>query len=240
MKTENTTKRIKHISELPDWFNLAKYEFTKNLDALGWFKQLVTRGAQFIKAGKISSDIVIDPAHKKIISIIRINPNVTIDNDTAFSMYDPIRENNGYQKLEKNFGVYPVKIKSASTKLPFDIYQVDYNFTDEFLIESFKRCLTTARKKHKSSYHAPYRKADFMAWTKLGILPYIDLLMWSMEEKKHITHRVLASALYPDGDKGEETIRKTTAPLVEEILSPYSMMQLHAQAAICIVEKNSK
>lgn len=36
-------KRIKHISELPTWFNLQQYEFTNDLDSLGWFKQLIAR-----------------------------------------------------------------------------------------------------------------------------------------------------------------------------------------------------
>lgn len=235
------TKRIKHISELPGWFNLANYEFTKNLDALGWFKQLITRGSHFVKAGKISDDIIIEPASagilKKIIPIIHTNPNLSIDDNTAISMYGLAQENTP-PKLEQSLGVHTVKIKDASIKPPFDLYQINYDFADDFLIENFKRCLAIARKKHKSSYHPPYRNSDFSNWSKLGILPYLDLFMWSIEEKKHITHRVLANALYPYGDKGEETIRKTTTPLIEEILSPYSMVQLHAQATICIVEKN--
>jgi hypothetical protein len=28
-------KRIKHVSELPEWFKLGKYDFTEKLDALG-------------------------------------------------------------------------------------------------------------------------------------------------------------------------------------------------------------
>lgn len=78
-----------------------------------------------------------------------------------------------------------------------------------------------SKKKFKSVYHALYRSSGFQHWTKLGVLPYLDLLISSLEEKIHITHRVLANALYPDGDKGEETIRKTTTPLVEKIVSQH-------------------
>ncbi len=236
------TKRIKHVSELPNWFNLAKYEFTKNLDALGWFKQLVIRGLHFIKAEKINGEVLIEPAHaetlKIIIPIIHKNPHLLIDDSTAHSLRASIQQDHNSKKLEQSLGVYPVQIKYASTKTPLGVYQVNYNFSDDFLIENFKHCLAVARKKYKSCYRPPYQKSDFKHWVKLGVLPYIDLLMWSVEAKKHITHRVLANALYPYGDKGEETIRKTTTPLVEEILSPYSMVQLHAQAYISTIEEN--
>ena len=37
-------KRIKHVSELPSWFDLKKYDFAEKLDALGWYQQLAIRG----------------------------------------------------------------------------------------------------------------------------------------------------------------------------------------------------
>ena len=36
-------KKIKHVSELPEWFKLEKYTFTNNLDAAGWYEQLSMR-----------------------------------------------------------------------------------------------------------------------------------------------------------------------------------------------------
>ena len=34
---------IKHINELPHWFDLAKYDSTNKLDAAGWYEQLIVR-----------------------------------------------------------------------------------------------------------------------------------------------------------------------------------------------------
>lgn len=235
------TKRIKHISELPTWFNLKKYEFTKTLNSLGWFKQLIPRALLFRKSEIPSNKI--QPNHEstlnKLIILARNNPCLFIDDHTTFSLFTLIHcETSENCKNEKFLGIYPNRSKKASTNPMQDLYQIDYNFSDEFLIENFKKCLAIARKKYKSTYRTPYRTSDFQHWAKLGVLPYLDLLTWSLEENKHITHRVLANALYPYGDKGEETIRKTTTPLVEEIVSQNSMIQLHAQARTTIVERN--
>lgn len=236
------TKRIKHVSELPTWFDIKKYEFTNGLDSLGWFKQLIPRGLYFVKAGKISNNLFIEPDHeltlKKFITLARNNPHLFIDNHTAISLFTLLHPDTSENNKSKNFlGVSPVNPRKESLNSMTDLYQINYDFSDEFLIENFKQCLAIARKKHKSIYHQPYHKSDFLHWAKLGVLPYLDLFLWSVEEK-HITHRVLANALYPYGDKGEETIRKTTIPLVEEIVSQNSMIQLYAQARTTIVEKN--
>jgi hypothetical protein len=37
------TKRIKHISDLPKWFQLDKYQAAKSLNANGWYEQLNIR-----------------------------------------------------------------------------------------------------------------------------------------------------------------------------------------------------
>lgn len=237
------TKRIRHVSELPAWFDLKKYEFTTNLDSLGWFNQLISRGLYFAKVSSTSNDIAAEAKHeltlKKFIPLVRNNPNLCIGYDTALWLfaliYDDTLQNNTF---EQYLGVYPVKSKKSSIKSMTDLYYVNHNFCDEYLIERFKRCLANTRRKRQSIYSKPYRKSDFQNWVKLGVLPYIDLFVWSREEKRHITHRVLANALYPYGDKGEETIRKTTIPLVDAIVSPYSMMQLHAQARTSIIENN--
>ena len=38
------TSRIKHVSELPEWFHLDKYKKAIKLDAAGWHAQLALRG----------------------------------------------------------------------------------------------------------------------------------------------------------------------------------------------------
>lgn len=38
-----TIKKINHISDLPNWYELDKYEATNHLDALGWYEQLKAR-----------------------------------------------------------------------------------------------------------------------------------------------------------------------------------------------------
>ncbi len=37
------TERIKHVSELPEWFQLNKYDQARKLDAAAWYEQLFIR-----------------------------------------------------------------------------------------------------------------------------------------------------------------------------------------------------
>jgi hypothetical protein len=37
------TKRIRKVSQLPEWFDLAKYSKAESLDEAGWYEQLHVR-----------------------------------------------------------------------------------------------------------------------------------------------------------------------------------------------------
>lgn len=66
-----------------------------------------------------------------------------------------------------------------------------------------------------------HRKPDFNEWVRLGVLPYIDLKTWEKEniEDVKIPNRVMADAIFPSGEGGEEVVRKTTEKLAYELLN---------------------
>lgn len=108
------TKRIKHVSELPSWFDLKKYEFTKTLNSLGWFKQLIPRVLLFCKSDITSHEI--KQNHESILQeftlLARNNPCLLIDDHTASELFALIHENTlENNKQEQFLGVYPVKPK---------------------------------------------------------------------------------------------------------------------------------
>jgi len=82
------TKRIKHVSELPEWFKLEKYEFTKNLDALGWYEQFYVRGTFLYHARDMRKNNEIFPEDfKQAMRASRENPNTDIENDPRLANY---------------------------------------------------------------------------------------------------------------------------------------------------------
>jgi hypothetical protein len=55
------TKRIKHVSELPEWFDLDKYEFAHEIKFSGWYEQLYVRGMAF---AEIMENVINNPNFK--------------------------------------------------------------------------------------------------------------------------------------------------------------------------------
>jgi hypothetical protein len=282
------TKRIKHTSELPDWFKLEKYEFTKDLDVLGWQQQLSVRAlCPFFELDPINHREAFSEELWLIFQATRENPNSGlfrdnkladhIDNAKHFDWLDP-------RKNTRNLlGIYSIsmidfialknllnteKVEAAKKSfspaddedelypswmnLPLytffdddigefnDFLSIDLSQTDVFLIENFKKYLENRRKKQKLSYplRKIFRESDFKNWSKLMILPLLDLLIFGIEQEIQIPNRVLADAIYPSSEKGEETIRKTAHPLAMKLINSRTLIQLSIQAAHEIAEKN--
>jgi Family of unknown function (DUF6387) len=68
-------------------------------------------------------------------------------------------------------------------------------------------------------------------------LPYADLLIWAKENKVKIPNRVFADAIFPQGEGGEEVVRKTTRPLAKRVLGSLNMEILEARAASELAER---
>ena len=111
-------------------------------------------------------------------------------------------------KQENDFGFYGM-----------DPVIVDLNFPDKVLLDTFKQYLVTRRAESKTEHLSkPFRQQDFYDWSRFGVLPYLDLKLWEMETGNKIPYRVYADAIYRSTEGGEETVRKTTAPLANSLI----------------------
>jgi hypothetical protein len=129
---------------------------------------------------------------------------------------------------------------SMAENWPADSKTVMVNLAlpDRVLLDHFKHFLQSERKKAAPGSAAKrYRESTFVDWIDFGVLPYLDLIIWSEENEIHIPNRVLADAIFSEGVGGEEVIRKTTAPLADRLLRRKSMEILEAKAAIELAEK---
>ncbi|WP_460160730.1 DUF6387 family protein [Pseudomonas sp. S2_B10] len=98
------------------------------------------------------------------------------------------------------------------------IADVDLTMPDAILLEAFKAWLAKARDDFYLGSPKQYRKADFASWVRLGVVPFIDLTSWAELTGVSISNRLMANLIFPAGDGGEETIRKTTAPIAREMV----------------------
>lgn len=122
----------------------------------------------------------------------------------------------------------PLSINHYKGALEIPIIQVDVGASDAVLKAAFSAWLKTVRGSQKAEL--PKRpKALYGRWARYGVLPYLDLMIWSMETGIHIPDRVMSAAI-STYDAGEANLRKTVAPLAEGLLRDLS--ELQALAAI--------
>ncbi|MBV4480548.1 DUF6387 family protein [Pseudomonas khavaziana] len=120
-----------------------------------------------------------------------------------------------YQVME--FVDLPLHASQNRTSL-HAIADVDLSMPDAILVDAFKAWLATVREELHLDSPKQYRRPDFSSWVRLGVLPYLDLVSWAELTGQSIPNRLMASLLFPAGDGGEETIRKTTAPIAMEMI----------------------
>lgn len=147
-----------------------------------------------------------------------------------------------FKQIENGFLDKPLKYKYQDwINEPVDSLQGHYTknlrvnlaIPDSVLIEQFKSLLQKQRRSLASvgctldSKHRP----NFSAWCKFGLLPYIDLKTWEIETGKNIPNRVMADAIFPTGEGGDDVVRKTTAKHAEETLDNAFLEKLAALAA---------
>lgn len=101
-----------------------------------------------------------------------------------------------------------------------DIVEIDFSVPDKILLEQFSVYLKLTRKNYpdiKKPYN--FKRPNFLKWHTYGVLPYLDLKIWAIENEINIPYRVLTDAIFPDGVKDEEAIRKTTQKIATKIMS---------------------
>ncbi len=294
-------KSIKHVSKLPKWFSLEKYETAKSLDAAGWYDQLSTRRDMITLIGsprwngwkpndlpKIAKHLI------KVLEVIRAMPIFNIADNTILATYffgGAIRDLKS-KDLRYSLGVHFTTVrnlyltennieedkrayargfferifsndfmgheKPSTLKYKYEDWidepvdgivkniNFDINVTvnmllpDKVLIEQFKQLLQRNRNQLKrvGCVIENTEKPNFSAWCEHGVLPYLDLQMWQRETGMKIPNRVMADAIFPPGEGGEEKIRKTTKELAVNLLARNHLETLAALAVQEIAEQN--
>jgi hypothetical protein len=126
----------------------------------------------------------------------------------------------------------------APYPLQSTLLTIDMRLPDSLLLKQFSACLDALR----SGFGVPppkrLNRTQFSHWIRQGILPYLDLKLWSCLEEAEISNRVIADSIFRSPGS-EENVRKTTAPLAKQLTSTSSplFLQLKAQAAQALAVK---
>lgn len=119
-----------------------------------------------------------------------------------------------------------------------DLVQIDLTVPDKILIEQFTDYLRQVRRKNPEIKPAnTFKYPEYQKWIEYGLLPYLDLKLWEIENDVSIPHRVFADAISPEGSMGEEMIRKTTKKIADQVMDRGYIDFLATIAAQEIAEK---
>lgn len=110
---------------------------------------------------------------------------------------------------------------------------VNLNLPDKLLFEQFETLIKNIRSNLKKVdvQLENNQKFDSKSLIKFAVLPYLDLKINALLDDANIPNRVMADAIFPQGEGGEEVIRKTTKPLAESVISKNFLEKLEAIAA---------
>jgi hypothetical protein len=290
------TKRIKHVSELPEWFKLSNYKEVKNFTLSNWCEQIQGR-ILFLQAYisiftssdtntheyKLRTSSLLQLALHNIRSnpleiyqgehlrnfLDEVEPSIepfspfsylgvfeftgndllsllkTLPNDYLKSMMELVNSTStpdsedALSPDEPEWLNKPLFNPSSHINSVYDPVIVNLSIPDNILIEHFKTYLKmrNIQKKSNENHIKRFSKSDQENWHRFGVLPFLDLEIWAIENDVNIPYRVFADAIFPDGTCGEETIRKTTLPMVKQLSTDEFLLYLAAQATQEHLEK---
>lgn len=114
---------------------------------------------------------------------------------------------------------------------------VDLSMSDSAIIESVRDLLPIWREhlndlkvKHAATPNASI--SDFEKINHYRTIPLLDLLLWGKRNDLSIPNRVLTAAIYPDGSRSEDDVRKTIIPFIHRMADPKEVMNLRSALQI--------
>jgi len=111
------------------------------------------------------------------------------------------------------------------------LLSVNLLLPDRELVEQFEAYLPVLRKECDAPiFSKKWHRPDFAEWARLGVLPYLDLMLWEKEQDAKISYQVMEEAIFPSIGGSENRIRKTTVPKAKELISKKSLALLRVQA----------
>jgi len=246
-------KKTKKVGTTPDWFVLEKYQECSSFKAIDWLANLLQRQSVFEhlarsemdSASQLTKEIRNDPSGSYFLCDTPDSPVQPLTFDkivmAAFfaklgdiipsmketaekwaqfrnaistnALIDPMTNSNSFSPIDLN----------RSNELPII---VDLSINDSMLIEAFSVWLKDVRAQKGIS--ASRERPAYKNWARYGLLPYLDLLIWSQENNYQIPHNIMREKIGYRLDN--DAFRKTVPPLAKSLMD--DLTELKALAAI--------
>jgi hypothetical protein len=257
----NMTK-IESVRDLPEWFDIEKYNGCESFRAADWYQALFFRFSLFQYMECIDHPEIGESIKRDLFSV-RANPlNLLSLVNAPFSnlKFMPPVSTLTFGRLLEQCRIERVvdRVSSARRELfasdlmrhniptsidemplllsRFEAVTVDLGATDSVILESFRLWLKDARSS-RPEIKTSRNKPAYGNWARYGLLPYLDLWLWEKETGDNIPDKVISSALSRNGyDAGEGNVRKTVGKWARDLMQDLSA--LHALAAIETAEQS--
>lgn len=245
--------KVSRVEELPDWFSLEKYCECDVFTAADWHLNLWVRSEPW--------HYFVSPEQQQLLDINLITDMLDglrdepIMRSKAAPLTQPIRSLRFADLAERALsdrrqpdtariwseimsfnGAESRELRASINSITtiFDSghpVMVDLRATDAVLVGAFKVWLKEIRVRQAGCTASRRERPAYWKWAGYGLLPYLDLMIWSKEKGLEITLETLTSALLPSVDPiGNTRIKDTVGPLAVRLMSDLS--ELQAVAAI--------
>ena len=212
--------KIKSIGELPNWFDLDNY-FNREFSEHYLFEQVRDKSVCFLEQ-ELGIWLSI-PDNYPVVAIEGSTPITNtaihpINLINAQCMGEAATELINESSTEE-IGGTAYDLLFSDTGYEANI-SINLNAPDYQILQELKQLLPGYRKELKArTPRKLFKQTDLRKILEYKIIPLSDLILWSKAEKKSISLNILADALFPDGSKDEEDIRKTVIPFMEKVIS---------------------
>ncbi|EKN6273813.1 hypothetical protein DVP66_10070 [Yersinia enterocolitica] len=130
---------------------------------------------------------------------------------------------------DENHGLIMARMTDSISMITNEglLLTVDLTIPDELLVDDFKKLLPIWRKEIGiESVNVPFNNSWDVIRRKIvdyNIIPYIDLMAWSIDSRCTISQGVLAVSLFPSGEKDAFAIAQTIKPFVDKLMNEESL-----------------
>lgn len=111
---------------------------------------------------------------------------------------------------------------------------VDAHAPLEVAVEEFRQLMWNIREDlGLDQLRKKFDVSDFQRWTRMRVLPYMDLSLWASLESAKVSDYLMGVTLYPDDLESAnpaDRVRRSIRPLVNRLLSMQHISALVAQA----------
>lgn len=267
--------KIRAVSELPSWFDLANYQASYHFNAEQWLFQLERR--QDVLKWRLTTDLTEDDYEVRLWRLVSskegaeairqypvqggpdtqhssaIRPVTTydlmrqMDSDTVavreqrckedmLKRWQVISDPEAFYNENLDISKIPIQIDDhEKVSLPSPLLQIDLEASDIVLKNEFEAWLKSVRATQPASGKKA-RKMSYDRWARYGVLPYLDLTTWALQNSMDIDLATMSAAVR-SYDLGPNSFSATVVPLAHELMTDLS--KLRRQAAFEAANKES-